>query len=196
MTKDEFLRALEGRLTALEPGDRAQHLEYYGEMLSDMMEDGMAETAAVESLGNLDAIAGEILEQMPINQLVRSAVRPKKGWTPLSIVLAVIGSPVWLPIVLVLLALALVIYALVWVAVLCVGVVVLSVFSVAAGCLLAAFSNGFGPLLLLTGGALFCAGAGIFSALGFVWLAKQVVCLTAAMGRGIKRAFMGRRNTL
>ncbi len=194
MTKDGFLRALESRLTDLEPGSRAQQLEYYGEMLSDMMEDGMDEAAAVESLGDIDAIAGEIREQMPVNRLVRAAVRPKKGWTPLSVVLTVIGSPVWLPVVLVLLALALVIYILVWVAVLCVGAAALSALAAAAACLLAAFSGGFGPLLLLTGGALFSVGAGIFAALGFGWLAKQVIRLTAAMGRGTRRALMRRRN--
>ena len=47
MTKAEFLKALEEKLSALSAQDRVASLAYYEEIIDDRMEEGMDEQAAV-----------------------------------------------------------------------------------------------------------------------------------------------------
>ena len=47
MTKAEFLKALEEKLSALSAEDRAASLAYYEEIIDDRMEEGLCEADAV-----------------------------------------------------------------------------------------------------------------------------------------------------
>ena len=62
MNKREFLRSLSASLRGMPRGERAQSLEYYGEMIQDRMEEGLSEEEAVARLGSADEIARQILE--------------------------------------------------------------------------------------------------------------------------------------
>ena len=62
MTKAEFLRALAGELSRLPETERREHLDYYSELIDDMMEeDGLSEQEAVDRLDDVYAIAADIL---------------------------------------------------------------------------------------------------------------------------------------
>ena len=98
MTKAVFLKTLSDKLHRLPAQERQQHLDYYDELLSDMMEDGIPEQEAVEKLGDISRIVDEILKDIPIQTLVKNRIRPKNGWTGAAIAFAVIGAPIWLPI--------------------------------------------------------------------------------------------------
>ena len=64
MTKAEFLRALAGELSRLPESERREHLDYYSELIDDMMEeDGLSEQEAVDRLDDVYAIAADILRQ-------------------------------------------------------------------------------------------------------------------------------------
>ena len=64
MTKAEFLRALAGELSRLPETERREHLDYYSELIDDMMEeDGLSEQEAVDRLDDVYAIAADILRQ-------------------------------------------------------------------------------------------------------------------------------------
>ena len=65
MTKNEFLQALDARLDGLTDAERQGILDYYGEIIDDSAEDGMGEEAAVALLGDVGAIARELLENRP-----------------------------------------------------------------------------------------------------------------------------------
>ena len=65
MTRNEFLQALDARLDGLTDAERRGILDYYGEIIDDSAEDGMGEEAAVELLGDVGAIARELLENRP-----------------------------------------------------------------------------------------------------------------------------------
>ena len=109
MTRKAFLRELEGRLAALSEVERDQTLAYYGEMIDDRVEAGMAEEAAVAALGTMEEIVAEALQGVPQPR----AIRQRPGvW---SILIGVLGSPLWLPLVAAGLLLALVGYGLIWV---------------------------------------------------------------------------------
>mgnify|MGYP002710451098 FL=1 len=98
MTKADFLQLLERALAQLPEEERRANLEYYSELLDDMLEEGMTEAEATAKLGSPSQIAQSILQEVPLGKLVSTRMKPKSGWTPLAIVLAVVGSPVWVPL--------------------------------------------------------------------------------------------------
>ena len=114
MTKADFLRLLERALMQLSEEERQKNLEYYSELLDDMMEEGMTEAEATAKLGSPNQIAQSILQEMPLGKLVSTRMKPKSGWTPLAIVLAVVGSPVWVPLLLATVAIVLAVFVSIW----------------------------------------------------------------------------------
>lgn len=52
MSKADFLRLLERALAQLSEEERQKNLEYYSELLDDMMEEGMTEAEATAKLGS------------------------------------------------------------------------------------------------------------------------------------------------
>ena len=108
MNKREFLRSLSASLRGMPRGERAQSLEYYGEMIQDRMEEGLSEEEAVACLGSADEIARQILEG--------GGAQGKQGrrapvWM---IALIVLGSPVWLALLFAFLAVVLAAYIVAW----------------------------------------------------------------------------------
>ena len=186
MTKNDFLCSLERLLSPMPEEDRMKQLSYYSEMIADMTEDGLTEDGAVERLGAPEDIAADILSQNP------PAVKARKGWTPLSITLTAVGSPLWLPIALVLACVLGVVYIAVWcvIAALFAAVLGIAVGAVAAlvvSCLLL-FRN-FGEMIFTLGAALVLAGSAVLAFLGSLYAARGLVRLTAAIARSIKKMF-------
>ena len=95
MDRYEVLYELKSKLAQLPEIEIEKHLSYYEEMIDDRIEDGMTEEEAVASLEDVSVIAERILMDTPITTLVKTKVKPKKGWTATAIVLAIIGSPIW-----------------------------------------------------------------------------------------------------
>ena len=61
MNKAEFLRALDNALSNLPESERREHIEYYSELIDDMMEEeGLDEYGAVDRLDDVYAIAADI----------------------------------------------------------------------------------------------------------------------------------------
>ncbi len=65
MTRKQFLKKLGKQLAGLKRRERSRYLADYDEMISDLVEHGMEETEAVEHLGGVEKIAGEIMEEAP-----------------------------------------------------------------------------------------------------------------------------------
>lgn len=186
MNKSEFLRILRQRLGQLPAEEREQNIAYYEELFSDMLEEGMSEEEAAAHLGDPEQIAREILAEQPLPRLVKSRVRPSGGWTALSITLIVLGSPVWLPLLIALAAVLLSVFVVIWALILSVLAAALAVGVSAVELLLAAI---FGYLkisgFLLTGLALICVGLCLLTGLlaaalcraavrGGKWLWRQI----------------------
>ena len=197
MDKKEFLSALEARLAGLPEADRQSSLDFYAEMLDDLMEGGMTEREAVASLGSVDAIAEEILMDTPLPKLIKAKMKPKRRMRAWEIVLIAVGSPVWLPILIALFAVALSLYITLWAAVL----------SLYAGDLAFAVSAPAGivaAILLFVqgeaaGGLLFFGAGLVLAGLTVLWL---LLCNLTAKGtwqlgkltlRGIKACFVRKK---
>lgn len=196
MTKNEFLSALDARLTGLPEEDKQKSLSYYAEMIDDRVEDGMTEEEAVSALGNMDGIVKQILDETPISKLVKEKVRAKEAPSGALIVLLVLGAPLWLPLVITAFVLIFVFFILLWVAVIveaalllafglsALACVPLAVYYFASGRPLAAFCA-LGAFLALAGLACLLIPAVVYTAKGTAKLMKKIVL-------GVKKIFVGK----
>lgn len=108
MNKKHFERLLARKLRSLPRQERQASLNYYAEMIQDRIEEGMSEEAAVSQMGDVDEIAAQIC--------CNESEAPKKhaGITFWQILLLILGSPIWLSVLIVLLAVALSGFAVLW----------------------------------------------------------------------------------
>lgn len=197
MDKYDFLFALEARLAGLPEADRQASLDFYSEMLDDLVEGGMTETEAVASLGSPEAIAEEILMDTPLPKLIKAKMKPKRRMRAWEIVLIAVGSPVWFPILIALFAVALSLYITLW-------AVVLSLYAADLAFAVSAPAGILAAVVLFASGkpaaALLFLGAGLaLAGLSILWF---LLCNLTAKGmwklgrltlRGIKACFIRKK---
>lgn len=107
MNKREFLSALGKALPHRGKGLRSV-LNFYGEMIDDLVEEGLGEAEAVERIGSVEGVCARILaESTP-------AAADGKGRSKAELVLLILGAPLWIVLLLAGLALALAFYATLW----------------------------------------------------------------------------------
>ena len=126
MTKQIFLSSLEEQLKGLPKDDAAERINFYSEMIDDRIEDGLTEAEAVEEMGSVEDIARQTLEDIPLTKLIKDKVRPKRRMKAWEIVLLILGSPVWLPLVLAGFVVLLSLLIVLWTLVLCCWVIAAS----------------------------------------------------------------------
>lgn len=82
MNKAEFLRALDNALSNLPESERREHIEYYSELIDDMMEEeGLDEYGAVDRLDDVYAIAADINRTRGSQAApAGKAPRSRRGW--------------------------------------------------------------------------------------------------------------------
>ena len=98
MTRDEFLGRL-GELLACLPAEQVEETKaFYAEAIADRMEDGMSEEEAVAAMGTPGEVAEATLDDLPA--VPRAIARTRRRSTALLWVLAIVGSPVWVPLLL------------------------------------------------------------------------------------------------
>ncbi len=100
MTRAEYLEKLRECLALMPDEEREAQLAYYEELFDDMLEDGMSEEQVIEHLGAPETVAEELLAEIPMATLVKNRVRAEGKPSALTIVLLVLGAPLWLPLLL------------------------------------------------------------------------------------------------
>ncbi|MBE5823486.1 MAG: DUF1700 domain-containing protein [Butyrivibrio sp.] len=193
MNKAEFTQQLTNSLAGLSQYDISRSVDYYTEMIDDRVEDGMSEEDAVAALGSIDEIRSKILEEVPITKIVKEKMTPKRSFGAGEIVLLVLGSPVWLPLLLAGIIVTLALYISFWSIIFSLYVADFSVFiSGIAGLIIAVIKPG-GPF-----GALFYAGCGIaligvsiLLFFGFNQVTKGLLFISKMIILGIKKMFVG-----
>lgn len=194
MNKTEFLDSIRARISQLPPQDIQRSLDFYAEMIDDRMEDGMTEQEAVAAMGNVEDIAAQILMDTPLPRLVKAKLRPSRALRAWEIVLLILGSPVWFPLLLAAAVVLLAVYIVIWSVVIVLYAAELTLGATAIACLLSTV------LLLMTakgtqalfffGAGLICAGATVL----FFFVCKQTTValakLTRIIARAIKRKFI------
>ena len=114
MSKQEFLDQLRKGLSGLPQEDIEERLTFYSEMIDDQMEEGIMEEDAVSRIGSVDTIISQIKADIPLAKLVREKITPKKHLKAWEIVLLVLGSPIWLSLLIAALAIILAAYMVLW----------------------------------------------------------------------------------
>ena len=114
MTKEVFLNTLKEKLSWLPQDELLERILFYEEMVDDRIEDGMAEEDAVAAVGSVDQIAEQVMSEIPLTKLVTLKVKPKRKRTAGEIVLLVLGSPLWLPLLLAAAAVLFSLYIVLW----------------------------------------------------------------------------------
>lgn len=196
MLKQEFLSALRAKLNSLPQKEVEERLSFYSEMIDDRMEDGLSETAAVADVGTVDSVFAQILAELPLSALVREKMKPKHRMGAWEILLLVLGSPVWLSLLISAFAVVLSLYVVLWAVVISLWTIPVSLGAGAIAGVLAMpmfcyFGNFYAGLAMLACG-LFCAGLAVYAH----YACKLFTCLSALVTKymtvGIKRMLVGK----
>jgi len=186
MNKNEFLTGLRDALSGLPQESIDDRIAFYAEMIDDRTEEGLSEAEAVKSLGSIETITLQILDDFPLATLVREKVAGKKKPGGGTVFLLCLGAPLWLPLLIAAAAVVLSLYISLW-------SLVISLWAIWASFVGTAFGGivGGGVMLFLghvptgiavIGAALVCAGVSVFAFFGSraatrgtVWLFKHAV---------------------
>ena len=194
MTKLDFLLTLDRRLEVLPDADRKASLDYYAEILDDLVENGMTEAEAVDSLGSVDTIAEEILMDVPLPKLVKAKMKKSRRLTGTELTLLIVGFPIWLPLLISAFAIVVSVYVSLWAVVISLYAADLSLAAGALGGLVGAIMMFVGGQpasgLLFLGAMLALAGLGILLFFGCNAVAKCACRLGRLTLRGIKACFV------
>ena len=100
MTKQEYLSAIRGKIRKMPADDINKFMDYYSEMIDDRMEDGLSEEDAVADMDAPDDVVDQILADMPLTKLVKEKIKPSHRLKAWEIILLILGSPIWAPLLL------------------------------------------------------------------------------------------------
>ena len=194
MNKREFLARLREKLAGLPQGDIEESLTFYGEMVDDLMDDGISEEDAVGGLGSVDALASQIISDVPLSALVKekvSSAHKPKAW---EIVLLALGSPIWLALLIAAAAVIFSLYAALWSAVAALWSAFAALALCAPSCLLAGIyfivkGKTLTGIALIAAGAV-CAGAAYYLFGGCKAATRAAVKLTKLCLKGVKKCLV------
>lgn len=196
MNKNEFIEALREKLAGLPQEDIEKAAEYYGEMIDDRIDNGEAENEAVASVGSVDAAAENIIGEASLPKLIKERVRPKQPAKAWEIALLIIGSPVWVSLLIAALAVVFAVCVSAWAVV---AAVYACVLGLAGGFVLGAVSAVMLMLhgsaakgLFMLGAALVCGGLAVIVFFGANKLSKWMFVLSKKTVLAVKRLFVGK----
>lgn len=192
MNKAEFLNSLIKALLGLPKDEVKKSIDYYCEMIDDAVENGEDEQEVIARLGNIDEIAEKIINETPIRKFVQEDIKQRKMQTA-TLVLLIVGSPVWFPILIAFFAVAFALYVSIW-------AIIVSVFAVFAALALSGvtlivaspFFISVNPAkaLLSFGFGLVSVGLAAFIFFAALICAKLTIRFTVFIGRKIKDRFI------
>ena len=199
MDKAHFLDELKRRLSGLPQSDLDERLLFYSEMIDDRMEDGLTEEEAVAGIGSVDEIVEQIMAEIPLSRLIKEKAKQRRSLKVWETVLLVLGSPVWLPLLIAAFTVGLSIYIAVWAVLISIWAVDLSLAVCAVGGLAAAgfflVKGSLAGMGLALGAAICCAGLAVALFVCCKALTKGLLWLTRKMLLGIKTLFIGKETS-
>lgn len=188
MTKEAFLNELRLSLKGLPKEDAEERISFYSEAISDRMEEGLSEEAAVADVGNIDDIVTQIASETSLVKLVKHNMKPKRSLRVWEIILLVLGFPLWFPLSIAFLVLVLVAYLLIWIFVGVLYIVDVSLAIAGIASIIYAFVAGFD--IAAIGIGLMGLGGGILMYFGCIEFTKLCAKLSKNMFIGIKSWFI------
>lgn len=196
MTKLNFIMSLHDKLSGLPQNEIEERLNFYSEMIEDRMEEGLSEEEAVAAIGSVDEIAEQIVADTPLSKIAKEKIKLKRRLGAWEIILLVLGSPIWLSLLIAVFAVILSLYASWWAVIISLW----SVFASLVGCALGGIASGIGFTIgisgltgiAIIGTGLFCAGCAIFMFFGCKGATKGTFYLTKKGILALKKCFIGK----
>ncbi len=190
MKKSQFLTELQAKLSGLPQQDIEERLSFYSEMIDDRIEEGISEEEAVAEIGGTEEIVSQILADYPLVKIVREKVRPKRRLRAWEIVLLMLGSPIWLSLLIAAFAIVLSLYIVIWLLIISLWAVFISAALLSLyGFLIAAvyIAHGNTPAgVAYLGIGVFCIGFSILLFFGCKTATKGTAVLTKKIFLGVK----------
>lgn len=178
MNKQEFLAKLRKGLSGLSQSEIEERVAFYSEVIDDRMEEGISEEEAVREIGSVDDIVSQILAE----NASPKTERKMRAW---EVALLVLGSPVWLSLLIAALAVVFSVYVAMWSVILSLWAIFVAVVSCIFGSVVATvfcfvfYKNQLAGLVMLSAGIV-CIGLSIFfffgckaATEGAIWLTKK-----------------------
>lgn len=180
MSKQDYLAAIKEKISCLPQSDIEKSLDYYGEMIDDYLEDGLTLEQALDTIGDPGDIASQILMETSLVKLVKAKTRSSRTLRAWEIILLVLGSPIWVSLLLAAAAVFLSIYIVIW-------SIVLAMYCVDFAIALSGIAGIIGGIALLSlgnfGQGLFLFGIGLMSVGTAILLFIAFNKATLGMGR-------------
>lgn len=194
MSKQEFIDKLRSKLSGLPKQELEERLNFYSEMIDDRMEEGHSEKEAVSEIDSVDEIAAQIVADIPLVKIAKEKIKPKRRLKAWEIMLLVLGSPIWLSLLIAAFAVILSLYASLWSVIISLwavfGSLVCCAFGgIVAGIVFVLSGNGLTGIAMFGAGFL-CAGLSIFLFFGCKTATKGTLLLTKKIALGIKNYFV------
>lgn len=194
MCKEAFLLQLRKALSGVPADDLEERVVFYSEMIDDRIEEGLSEEDAVSAVGPVEAIAKQILADIPLTKLAKERVKPIRQLRVWEMILLILGFPVWGSLLISAIAVVLSLYVSLWSVVISLWAVFVSLIACAAAGIVAGIGFvciGNTPSgIVMIGGALVCAGLSVFLFYGCHWATKGISLLAKLFLVWIKGLFI------
>lgn len=196
MRKQDFIKELRLNLSFLPKEEIEDRISFYSELTDDKIEEGVKEEDAIKSIGSIDEIINQIIDEMPLSKIAKDKIKPKRKLSGLEIALIIVGSPIWLSLLLSLIAVLFSLYIIGWSIVISIWAILISLIAVlVAGIVLtiiSLFSNSALVALSYLGATLVILGLTILMNYVCKIITKVYIKLTKLIVLSIKKKMLKR----
>ena len=130
MRKQDFIKELRINLSFLPKEEIEDRISFYSELIDDKIEEGLKEEDVIKSIGSVYEIIDQIINDMPLSKIAKEKIKPKRKLSALEVTLIIIGSPIWLTLLLSLVAILFSLYIVGWSVVISIWAIFISLISV------------------------------------------------------------------
>lgn len=199
MKKIDFIVELHEKLSGLPEEEVRERIEFYIEMIEDRIEEGELEEDAVQAVGTIEEIADAILSEIPFTRLVKEKIKPKRSLGAWTIVLLVLGSPIWISLLVCVFAIIIAIYTALWSVVISLWATLTALWGGALGAIMSGIVFMIGGHasvgIAMIAACLVLAGLSIFWFYGCKLATKGTIILAKKIMLVIKKCFRKREVT-
>ena len=186
MTQNEFISTLRYELLKRNVLDTETHINYYQEIIADYIEDGFSEESAVAKIDPIDDIVTTIAKEK--SQSFEDI--QKKSKSPLIWALLIIGSPLWLSILLSIILLIASGIIILWCIPLTLGSLSFAFLLTGIVSLVGAtFNSSFYYILTQLGVGIFAAGLGLLLLFGTTYSSQFILLLSNKLSAPLTKLF-------
>lgn len=194
MRKQEFLEKLRASLFGMPKQELEERISFYSEMIDDRIEEGFDEEDAVLQVGSVEKISEQIIAQASLTKIAKERKSPQRRLSAGEILLLILGSPIWLSLVIAVFAVILSLYVLLWTLIISLWAAFVSFVACFVGSVLACVvfnvgGNGASGIAILAAGIIF-AGLSIFMFYGCKAVTDGTVKITKEIAICIKSYFL------